>query len=95
MGFSAFFCGKVYIKLDTTRMNDQKTPQLLLQEMAKIQQLERGKICIARQGADGPFYNHQSWENGKNVSRYIPRDQVPVLQEAIDGYHQFQKLTEQ
>jgi hypothetical protein len=57
--------------------------------------MERGKLCILRQGPDGPYYNHQLWENGKNVSRYVPRDQVPAFQEAIAGYEQFRNLTEQ
>jgi hypothetical protein len=57
--------------------------------------MERGKLCILRHGPDGPYYNHQIWENGKNVSRYVPRDQVPAFQEAIAGYEQFRNLTEQ
>jgi hypothetical protein len=57
--------------------------------------LERGKLSIIRQGPDGPYYNHQCRQDGKNVSRYIPRDQVPAVQEAIDGYAQFTVLIEQ
>ena len=55
--------------------------------------MERGKLCILREGPAGPYYNHQTWENGKNVSRYVPRDQVPAFQEAIAGYEKFEKLT--
>ena len=76
-------------------MNTPITPQVLLHQIAQLPHLERGKLCILRQGPNGPYYNHQTWENGKNVSRYVPRDQVPAIQEAIDGYHQFQDLTEQ
>jgi hypothetical protein len=76
-------------------MNTKITPQLLLQQIAQIQQMERGKLCILREGPEGPYYNHQSWENGKNVSRYVPRDQVAALEEAIAGYEKFQKLIEQ
>ena len=75
-------------------MNTKITPQVLLQQIAQIQHMERGKLCILREGPEGPFYNHQSWENGKNVSRYVPRDQVPAFQEAIAGYEKFQKLIE-
>jgi hypothetical protein len=75
-------------------MNSQTTPESLLQQMAQIQRMERGKLCILRQGPQGPYYNHQTWEDGKNVVRYVPADQVPALQEAIEGYHQFQSLTE-
>ena len=55
--------------------------------------MERGKLCILREGPEGPYYNHQTWEDGKNVSRYVPRDQVPAFQEAIAGYEKFEKLT--
>lgn len=75
-------------------MNSQTTSESLLQQMAQIQRMERGKLCILRQGPEGPYYNHQIWEDGKNVVRYVPADQVPVLQEAIAGYQQFQSLTE-
>jgi hypothetical protein len=76
-------------------MNTTITAQLLLQQIAQIQHLERGKLCIIRQGPNGPYYNHQTWENGKNVSRYVPQDQVPALREALTGYQQFQSLVEQ
>ena len=67
----------------------------LLQQIAHIQHMERGKLCILREGPEGPYYNHQSWEEGKNVSRYVPRDQVPAFQEAIAGYEKFRKLMEE
>ena len=67
----------------------------LLKKIAEIQQMERGSISVLRKTPDGPFYNHQTWENGKNVSRYVPRDQIPALQEAINGYQQFKQLTQE
>ena len=76
-------------------MTTQITPQLLLQQIAQIQHMERGKLCILRAGPQGPYYNHQTWEKGGNVSRYVPQDQVPSLQQAIAGYEQFQNLMEQ
>jgi len=76
-------------------MNQSISPQTLLQQIAQLQHLERGKLCIIRQGPNGPYYNHQTWENGKNVSRYVPADQVPALRQAIAGYQQFQSLVEQ
>jgi hypothetical protein len=47
-----------------------------------------------RQGPHGPHYKLQAWENGKNVSRHVACDQADTVQQAIDGYHQFQDLTE-
>ena len=77
-------------------MNPTPTnPNSLLKEIAKIQQMERGKISVIRETSEGCFYNHQTWENGKNVSRYVPCDQVTALQQAINGYQQFKQLTEE
>ena len=76
-------------------MNASIKPQKLLHQIAQIQHLERGKLSIIRQGPHGPYYNHQTWEDGKKVCRYVPKDQVPALQEAIDGYQQFQTLVQQ
>ncbi len=69
--------------------------QSLLKQIAAIQHMERGKLCIIRQGPDGPYYNLQSWERGRNVSRYVARDQVSALQENLAAYEQFQNLVEQ
>jgi len=76
-------------------MTTQITSQSLLQQIAQIQHMERGKLCVLREGPDGPYYNHQTWEKGKNVARYVSQDQVQPLQQAIDGYNQFQMLMEQ
>jgi len=76
-------------------MKTQATPQALLQQISAIQSMERGRLCVLRQGPGGPYYNHQTWEQGKNISRYVARDQVPVLEAALAGYAQFQSLTEQ
>ena len=69
-------------------------PQSILKEIAAIPYMERGKISVTRQTPQGPLYNHQTWEKGKNVARYLPRDQVAAVQEAIDGFQRFKQLTE-
>jgi hypothetical protein len=56
--------------------------------------MERGKLSVIKESSHGPFYKLQARENGKNVTRYIPREQVPAVQEAIAGYKQFESLTE-
>jgi hypothetical protein len=76
-------------------MNSPKSPQSILQEIAQIQTMERGKLSIIRQSPSGPFYKIQARENGKNLTRYVPRDQAPAVQEAIEGYQRFEALTEQ
>lgn len=60
--------------------------------MARIDSMERGTVCRM---AGRPHYNHQTWIDGRNVVRYVPRDQVRALQKAIDGYTLFKRLAEQ
>jgi len=71
------------------------TPQSILHDLAQIQRMDRGSVSIIRQGPQGPYYNHQCYEHGRNASRYVPGEQVPELKDAIAGYHRFQQLVEQ
>lgn len=66
--------------------------QQLLKKMAKIERMERGKLC---QMGQRPHYNHQTWQDGRNVVRYVPRKQGAFVQEAIENYALFMKLAEQ
>jgi hypothetical protein len=76
-------------------MNTPLTPQALLEQILQIQSMEHGSLCVVGQGPNGPYYNLNSWENGKNQCRYLPQDKVSKVQQAIEGYHKFQQLTEQ
>jgi hypothetical protein len=76
-------------------MISSATPQKLLKQIAQIQHMERGKLCLLREGPNGPYYNHQTWQDGKNVCRYVPQDQLAPLQEAFAGYEKFQQLIQQ
>ena len=76
-------------------MNAKSTPQSLLDLISQISRMERGTISVLRQGPKGPYYNHQCYEKGRNVSRYVPAEQVPDLKEALAGYAQYRQLTDQ
>lgn len=76
-------------------MTSISTRQSLLKQITSIQHMERGKLCVIRPGPKGPYYNLQSWENGHNITRYVPPDQVPALQADLAAYEQFQTLVEQ
>jgi hypothetical protein len=76
-------------------MNPSKSLPQILQEIAQIPSMERGKLSIIKESASGPFYKLQAREKGKNVTRYVPREQVPAVQEALRGYKEFQNLTEE
>jgi len=73
-------------------MNPKPSPESILQQMAQIQRMERGTLSVIRQGPQGPYYNHQCYEGGRNVSRYVSGEQRAEVQEAMEGYHRFQQL---
>ena len=75
-------------------MPTEPTAESILRDIAQIQRMDRGTIGVIRQGPEGPYYNHQCYEEGRNVSRYVPREQVPDLKDAIEGYQRFEQLAE-
>jgi hypothetical protein len=76
-------------------MNHANSLPPALQQIAQIQSMERGKLSVIKESASGPFYKLQAREQGKNRTRYVPREQVPAVQQALEGYQQFQALAEQ
>jgi Family of unknown function (DUF6788) len=75
-------------------MNNQNSLPSLLQQIANIQTMERGKLSVIKESSAGPFYKIQAREQGKNLTRYVPREQVAAVQEAIQGYQRFESLTQ-
>ena len=73
-------------------MEQSSKMKRLLERMAQIERMERGKVCPM---AGRPHYNHQTWQNGRNEVRYVPACEVEALQEAIEGYQLFIALVEQ
>ena len=73
-------------------MKQTRKTQRLLERMAAIERMERGKVCPM---AGRPHYNHQTWQDGRNVVRYVPAEEVASLQRAIDGYNLFRRLAEE
>ncbi len=80
----------IYTKL----MNTSLTPQSLIEQILQIQQMEHGSISVVRDGPNRPYYNLNSWEQGRNCCRYLPHNKVPAVQHAIAGYQKYQQLTE-
>lgn len=73
-------------------MKRTKKMERLLERMAAVERMERGTLC--RMGGR-PHYNHQTWQDGKNVVRYVPKVEADELKKDIAGYRQFMKLAEQ
>ena len=50
-----------------------------------------------RRGADntqlGPYFKHQVWRNGRNVSRRVPAAEVARLKQAIENRQTCEKLS--
>jgi hypothetical protein len=69
----------------------------ILQQIAAIPAMERGKLSAysfqERSGQKGPYHKLQSWQDGKNQTRYVPADELPAVQAALAGYAQYQQLT--
>lgn len=73
-------------------MKSTKKAERILEKITQIQMMERGKISRMK-GRN--HFNHQTWSGGRNEVRYVPVGDLSDLQEAIDGYAQFIRLTQQ
>jgi len=73
-------------------MKPLPTPSDILQQIATIERMERGKLSIIRQGPKGPYYNLQRREGARNITEYVPSEQIPELQENIEAHQRFQTL---
>jgi len=74
----------------------------ILQQMQQIQRMEHGSLqaqtrpSARHPGQDrGPYFKHQVWEGGRNLTRHIPPEQADALAQAIEGRKQFEQLAEQ
>ena len=71
------------------------TPESILAQIASIKRMEAGKLSVIRQGPEGPYYNLQHRENGRNHTEYIPKTQLPQAQAHVEAYQQFNHLMHQ
>lgn len=81
-------------------MNHETRRKQILKQMARIDCMEKGRLneeyrersCGGKTVRLGPYYKHQRWEDGRNVSRRVPAPEVERLRRAVDGYHEFEAL---
>jgi hypothetical protein len=88
-------------------MNSTPSPdrQSLLRDIAAITTMQRGTLAEeyrevpAPEGGGtvrlGPYFKHQCWENGRNLSRRVPAHEVPLLREDLANAQRFESLTNQ
>ena len=90
-----YFLVASYIHMYIVRPMKEQNPAQILQQIAQIQRMEPGKLCIMGHGPNGPYYNLQCREHGKAVSRYIPADQVDVVVQHTENFKKFEGLVSQ
>jgi hypothetical protein len=73
----------------------EQNPAQILQQIAQIQHMEPGKLCIMGHGPNGPYYNLQCREHGKTLTRYVPADQVDVVVQHTENFKKFEGLVSQ
>jgi hypothetical protein len=72
----------------------------ILQQMAQLDTMEYGSLHAEHRpaqggGTTGPYYKHQVWEQGKNLSQRIPAPEAPALQTALANRQRFEALAQE
>ena len=76
----------------------------ILSEMQSIREMIRGKISLQslkRTAPDGsvkergPYAIFQRWLDGSNHSQRIPKEDLPAITRAVDGYQRFVQLADE
>jgi hypothetical protein len=75
----------------------------LIHQMASLPTMEEGSLKAEYRNSSvggqvnrvGPYYKHQVWQNGRNVSRRVSAEEAPELAKAITNRQRFQELAAQ
>ena len=58
--------------------------------------MEKGTLSSylppGRSPGAGPYHKLQCWVGGKNVTRHVRPEELPAIQQALEGYAKFQGL---
>lgn len=83
----------------------QSTRQSLLDQIASITTMQPGTLAEEwRESAtpvgeaprrSGPYYKHQVWREGRNISRRVPAAEAAQLREDIDNAKRYEGLTDE
>ena len=70
----------------------------ILAQIAAIKSMEFGKLSEyqhrGRPKDSSSYYRLQIWCDGKNRTRYIRPEELPAIQEALDGHALFRELVD-
>jgi hypothetical protein len=72
----------------------------LLRQMAQLDTMEYGSLQAEYRPAEpgqsseplGPYFKHQVWQKGRNLSRRVPTEQTSALANAIANRQTFERL---
>lgn len=69
----------------------------LLEQMAQCDSMEYGSLKAEHRpaaggGTSGPYFKHQVWERGKNLSQRIPASEASALRAAINNRQHCEQL---
>ena len=72
----------------------------ILAQMARLKTMAFGSLkeefrTNASGDKVGPYYQLQAWHEGANLSRRVPAEEAPVLQEAVANRQKFEALAEE
>jgi hypothetical protein len=72
----------------------------ILQQIAALQTMEQGSLKAEFRDSPsgercGPYFKHQVWRDGSNVSRRVPPQEAAELQTAIANRQRFEVLADQ
>ena len=97
--FLRFFVELCLVSRHYARMNPTFHAQraALLQQMAALQTMEQGSLKEEYRHQPsgtkaGPYFKHQVWRDGSNVSRRIAPEDAPALAQAIANRQKFEAL---
>lgn len=71
----------------------------LLQQMAAIESMELGSLKAEYRTSpsgskSGPYFKHQVWSHGDNLSQRVPPEDAPALEAAIANRQRFETLAQ-
>jgi hypothetical protein len=77
--------------------------RILIEEMSRIERMQRGRLTEEYRHREvggqvhelGPYFKHQVWRDGKNVSRRVKADEAQQLRDDIEGLDRFKELSAQ
>lgn len=89
----------------TAFSSHQSNRKALLDQIASITTMQPGTLAEEwRERPDpdaggtrrvGPYYKHQVWRDGRNISRRVPAAEAPQLREDIDNAKRYEELTDE